>query len=848
MKAAFTRMSVPILRLSTCVFAGSLVALLLLSVATVASDIPKHKQPSSAAEARFAEARNLLNQGLPEKALGAVRDGLKLSPNSVDGYNLLGIIYGQQKDYPHALAAFQQALKLNPQSTVTRNNLGMSYFSQRKFDLAEHEFRTTLQLNPQDHNANYNLGLMFLARGNYEQAITFLGRVRPPDLPSILSLAEAYFRSGRTTKALEVSRSLSDKAKDDVKLHFSLGLLLASEKQYEPAVHEFELADALMPGTLEIVLNLGQAYLRAGNEAKAEETLNRALALKPDTPETLCPLGRLYTDQQRHIQAMEVLLKARKLAPQSTEVIFLLARVSMLQYYFEDAIQLLETGVTIDPQRPDLHAALGESYFTVGKIDKALHEFETLIRLDPSPGSYNFMGLCYRHRGQFEEAKKYFQEGLKLNPRYAPCLFNLGYIENKEGNSERAAYFLGQAVQLDPNYGPGLYELAAVRMSQKRYEEALSLLQRCRGRTSQPARVYYKLSVVERALHQTAAAERDLKVFETLSKEPTPVSYPFQDFIESFDQRTQLPPEERTQVELKELLDIAKRNPDHPSTLYLLAETYLKRGERAEAMKWVAELDNLSGGDVRTALGVGVLLARYGMHAEAIRHFQLAVATDPTSDDAKYDLANAYFGVGDYVQALSVIQQASPSAQSDDKALALLGDTYAHLGQTAEAIRIFDRAVQKNTENENCYLSLAMAHLRAGDDQTAERVLQEGLSRIPNSPLLFWGVGVVSALDGKAERAEEFLNKGIDLMPEWVGGYSVLGLLYFESGQITKARETMNRCTRFSSRGQINIESIQQALAAAGKPAEEPREPRDLSPGARNQLRRVALALADQHP
>ena len=51
--------------------------------------------------------------------------------------------------------------------------------------------------------------------------------------------------------------------------------MLASEKQYKPAELELEKADALRPGTFEILYNLGQTYLRAGANGKAEFVLNR---------------------------------------------------------------------------------------------------------------------------------------------------------------------------------------------------------------------------------------------------------------------------------------------------------------------------------------------------------------------------------------------------------------------------------------------------------------------------------------------------------------------------------------------------------------------------------------------
>jgi len=88
----------------------------------------------------------MLAQENLESARQSALQGLKLQPQSVDGYNLLGIIHSLQKDYAQSLAAFQQALKLNPGSSETHNNLGKSYFAQEKLEPAAQEFRIALRL------------------------------------------------------------------------------------------------------------------------------------------------------------------------------------------------------------------------------------------------------------------------------------------------------------------------------------------------------------------------------------------------------------------------------------------------------------------------------------------------------------------------------------------------------------------------------------------------------------------------------------------------------------------------------------------------------------------------------
>src|SRR5882724_2049400 len=104
---------------------------------------PSHnKTPqSSESPSPFMEAETLLRQGLIAEAKSKIQEQLQLNPNSIEGYNLLGIVYSNEQDFSNALDAFQHALKLAPNSTKTLNNLGNLYAAQGKFDLAEKEFK-----------------------------------------------------------------------------------------------------------------------------------------------------------------------------------------------------------------------------------------------------------------------------------------------------------------------------------------------------------------------------------------------------------------------------------------------------------------------------------------------------------------------------------------------------------------------------------------------------------------------------------------------------------------------------------------------------------------------------------
>ena len=794
------------------------------------------------ANERFDEIQSLIQQHRFAEARTAVLDELKRHPSSVEAYNLLGIIQTNQQDFAGAIASLQKALQLKPRSTKTHNNLGNVYLAQQQATLAEGEFRTVLRLDPANSDANYNLGVLMMMKGAPAEAIPHFERVHPMTSAAQFNLVRAYFQTKRTADALRVAAQLSDQARDDVQVHFSLGVLLASEKQYKMAQLELEKADALKPETYEILYNLGQVQLRAAEYARAEVILSRALKLRPESVDAMYVLAQAYTNLSRPLDALDLLVRAHKLAPQNTDVIFLMAQVSMSQNYFEDAIPLLESALQIAPGRADLLASLGESYFMAGKIEKAIEQFRKLLEIDNSARSYAFLGFSYRNLGRFDEAKQYFQQGLKLDPHNATCLFNLGFIAERQGEAEEAENFFQQTLKANPDFPDALLELANIRLAARKFAEAEELLRRYVKVSRAPATGYYKLAMAERSLHETAAADRDLGVFRTLSKNASAGPLPYQHLFDYLDNRSTLASGERARLDVDSLLNQLKTHPEQPEDLYFLAEAYLKSGKLDEARNTIAQLDKLSASDYRTLAGVGVLLARYHLYDDAIQHFRAALEANPRSDEIKFDLANACFRKREYSQALDMANQISADGRKDDAYLNLLGDIYAHTGDTAQAAAIFRDAIVRNPDNDQNYLSLALIQLRSNDVEAARKTLLQGQSRIPASGKIYWGLGLTSAMSGNTEEAAKQLERAVDLLPEWGGGYSTLGVFYFQIGKTEKAREVLNRFKESSASGSLEIDRIQQVLDRA--PATS--TPTEMTAANKEQLLQLALSLADR--
>jgi Tfp pilus assembly protein PilF len=187
------------------------------------SSARKNHAPAVASSSPLLHAEELIQSGQLDEAKNVINEQLLRDPSNVEAYNLLGIIFTNEKNYTEALDAFQQALKLNPNSTSTHNNLANLYVAQQKPDLAEKEFKRVLQIAPANRDANYNLGLLLLANGSPLPAIAHFQRVHPQTVETQFNLVRAFFAAGKSVQALQLARQLSAAHKSDVQLHFTLG-------------------------------------------------------------------------------------------------------------------------------------------------------------------------------------------------------------------------------------------------------------------------------------------------------------------------------------------------------------------------------------------------------------------------------------------------------------------------------------------------------------------------------------------------------------------------------------------------------------------------------------------------
>ena len=176
---------------------------------------------------------------------------------------------------------------------------------------------------------------------------------------------------------------------------------------------------------------------------------------------------------------------------------------------YSDAIKLLTELIAEDSDNPRYHYKLGEAYYGLGELEKALQEEQEAIRINPDMSvAYITLGQVYEQQGNMESAQLMFSKAAELDPenglawyylgetqetleQYEDALvsfqaaaeadsewsvprFALGEVLVKMGNDEESLAEYQAAITIDPSWALPYYSMGEVHERMKEYDEALA--------------------------------------------------------------------------------------------------------------------------------------------------------------------------------------------------------------------------------------------------------------------------------------------------------------------------------------------------------------------------------------
>jgi Tfp pilus assembly protein PilF len=132
--------------------------------------------------------------------------------------------------------------------------------------------------------------------------------------------------------------------------------------------------------------------------------------------------------------------RAIELDPRSLLGHSVLGKVQLYLKDGESAVAEAERACALDPNSAEVRMFLSFILAAVGRGADALRNIKTAMLLQPHPSSYYFetLGLSHFALGEYNRAVDAFLRGIKINPSYMPCHYELAITYGVQGRPEQA--------------------------------------------------------------------------------------------------------------------------------------------------------------------------------------------------------------------------------------------------------------------------------------------------------------------------------------------------------------------------------------------------------------------------
>jgi tetratricopeptide (TPR) repeat protein len=334
--------------------------------------------PNAATDRQRQAALTLEQQGDNAGSEAAWRSILKAHPANAEAYAHLGLLEARQEHYKEAVPLYRKALALGPKLPGVQLNLGLALFKSGDLKSSIEVFgplaKSFPAASPQAVQVNTLLGMAHYGLGEYAAAVPYLKASAAADaqnLPLRLALAHSCLWSKQNQCVLDVYREiltlnansaeadlLAGEALDDMKdhagailqfraaveaspkepdVHFGLGYLLWTQRQYPEAVTEFQAELANNPLHAQALTYMADAQMQLNHPELSPPLLEKAIGIDPKLELAHLDLGVLYADAGRKDDALREMQSAVRLAPDDVNAHWRLGRLYRSMGKMEEA-------------------------------------------------------------------------------------------------------------------------------------------------------------------------------------------------------------------------------------------------------------------------------------------------------------------------------------------------------------------------------------------------------------------------------------------------------------------------------------------------------------------------------
>lgn len=459
-----------------------------------------------------------------------------------------------------------------------------------------------------------------------------------------------------------------------------------------------------------------------------------------------------------------------------------------------------------------------------GKLDAALDEYNAILKANPKavPVLIN-VGLIHTQKEQFAKGEQFLKRALAISPDNEIALGNLvqallGSGKNTEAvkyakrlekikpKEYRSKFLLGIAAMrardysastqafkgalvLKPDDQPSLYNLGLTYVNQKKFKEALSVLNRLIAVNPEASEVRFLAAYAAEQSGDIPAASRHLEAAARTAKDPVPALLTLARLYSAAKK------EDKAVETYQRVLKLDKSN--YEANLRLGQVEYEKQRFN-EAEKFFLAAQKAKPKDLTANVYVALAQSRGGNAKAALKSAQAAVNISPKNPTALEVLAYVYELNGKYDDAIAAyrkLQSYYPKVSQPSRKIAT---AYIMQNKTDLAQAEYEKAVKAFPNDRDLILTYADFLRDGGKYDLAYTQYERAMKLKPGDPPTLVNGAFCLYKQSKFDPAIALLNKAISIDPKNIRAHNTLADLYKAQGKTDLAIAQYRRILEFA--------------------------------------------------
>lgn len=628
-----------------------------------------------------------------------------------------GLLEFRAGQYPQAMNSAARALRVLPEHVPSMVLLGATQFLTGSYAQANKSFIRVLDKQPRHAYARKLLIASLLKLNDPKRALDAAraGLELSPEDPQLLALAgSAYSGLGDSAKAADFLKAAVARDPKSADLRTDLGLTLLATGDDVAGIAELRHATRLEKGTGRAAITLMATQLRQRQFDQVLATANELRRNGTNDAQIANLEGLAYLGKNDLARARERFAEALRLNPTFIDAAANLAQLDLRSNNPAAARKHFEQILAQEQNNVPAMLALARMEGQAKNFSAATQWLERARAVKPPAVEPRL--LLARYYIETREPKKalvFANEAKSIAPTNPEVLDVLGSAQLAAGDPAAAALSFAAMVNENPSSALAHFRLGSAYLTQRRWNEAISSLNRAR-----------------------ALKPNDFDIESTLAAAHLHAGNP--------------------DKALEIARSLREKRPGLAAAYLLEGNIYLSQRKSAEAIQAYQKAFDLNpSGLAATSLFRARLLA--GQNAAAFAGLQDWVAKHPKDALSRMTLADAHYATHNFRAAAATYEEVLRNHPNSVLALNNLAASYLELND-ARALATAERAQRLAPDNPGVLDTYGWALLKAGQAKQAAKVLQKAVNNAPASPEIRYHYSVALLQSGDKTRARRELE------------------------------------------------------------------------------------------